>query len=53
MRYKKKTQRIVLPGEPEKRERAGTTVLGARTVLSAILAQSLMMVNLPYERIEK
>jgi hypothetical protein len=35
------------PGEPEKRVRAGTTVFGGMIVLSAILAQSLMMENFP------
>ena len=35
------------PGEPEKRARAGMTVLGGMMVLSAILAQSFMIVNLP------
>ena len=35
------------PGEPAKSAIAGTTVFGGTTVLSAILAQSLMMVNLP------
>jgi hypothetical protein len=35
------------PGEPEKRVRAGTTVFGGMIVLSAILAQSLMIENLP------
>lgn len=38
---------ISAPGEPEKSERAGMAVFGGRVVLSAILAQSLMMVNLP------
>ena len=36
-----------VPGEPENSDSAGTTVLGGIMVLSAILAQSLMMVNLP------
>lgn len=36
-----------VPGEPAKRARAGTTVLGGITVLSAILAQSLIIVNFP------
>ena len=35
------------PGEPEKRERAGTTVFGGTMVLSEIFAQSLMIVNFP------
>jgi hypothetical protein len=35
------------PGEPEKYDKAGTTVFGGRIVLSAILAQSLMIVNFP------
>ena len=39
--------RMYEPGEPEKRARAGMTVLGGIMVLSAILAQSFMMVNLP------
>jgi len=37
------------PGEPEKRDRAGITVLGGITVLSAILAQSFIVVNLPWK----
>jgi len=36
-----------MPGEPENSDSAGTTVLGGIMVLSAILAQSLTMVNLP------
>jgi hypothetical protein len=36
-----------IPGEPENSDRAGTTVFGGRIVLSAIFAQSLMIVNLP------
>lgn len=36
-----------VPGEPENNDSAGTTVLGGIMVLSAMLAQSLMMVNLP------
>lgn len=36
------------PGEPEYRVKAGITVLGGMMVLSAIFAQSLMMVNFPY-----
>jgi hypothetical protein len=36
-----------LPGDPVNRERAGTTVFGCKIVLSAILAQSLMIVNFP------
>ena len=39
-----------LPGEPPKSESAGMTVLGGTTVLSAILAQSFMIVNFPYSR---
>jgi hypothetical protein len=37
-----------IPGEPENRDKAGTTVFGGRMVLSAIFAQSLIMVNLPW-----
>lgn len=35
------------PGEPENNAKAGTTVFGGMIVLSAILAQSLMIVNFP------
>jgi hypothetical protein len=35
------------PGEPEKKVSAGITVLGGIMVLSAIFAQSLMIVNFP------
>ena len=35
------------PGDPANRASAGTTVFGGMTVLSAILAQSLMIVNFP------
>jgi hypothetical protein len=37
------------PGEPANRVNAGMTVFGGMTVLSAIFAQSLMIVNFPYE----
>ena len=36
-----------VPGDPAKSASAGTTVLGGMTVLSAILAQSLIIVNFP------
>jgi hypothetical protein len=39
------------PGEPANSESAGITVFGGMTVLSAIFAQSLMIVNFPW-RIE-
>jgi hypothetical protein len=42
-------KRLFEPGEPEKRARAGTTVFGGMIVLSAILAQSFIMVNLPFQ----
>lgn len=42
-----KSASIYAPGEPENRARAGMTVFAGMMVLSAILAQSLMMVNLP------
>jgi hypothetical protein len=35
------------PGDPENNARAGTTVFGGTMVLSAIFAQSLMIVNFP------
>jgi hypothetical protein len=35
------------PGEPAKRVNAGMTVLGGMMVLSAIFAQSLIIVNFP------
>ena len=40
---------ICLPGVPEKEARAGTTLLGSKTVLSAIFAQSFIIVNFPCE----
>lgn len=39
------------PGEPENSDNAGMTVLGGTMVLSAILAQSLIIVNFPYQTI--
>lgn len=41
-----------VPGEPAKNDSAGMTVFGGTTVLSAILAQSLMIVNLPCRILE-
>lgn len=38
---------VGLPGEPANNASAGTTVFGGIMVLSAIFAQSLIMVNLP------
>lgn len=35
------------PGDPENNASAGTTVFGGTIVLSAIFAQSLMIVNFP------
>ena len=35
------------PGEPRNTAKAGTTVFGGRTLLSSILAQSLIMQNFP------
>jgi len=43
------TNGMYKPGEPEKWARAGTTVFGGMMVLSAIFAQSLIMVNFPYQ----
>lgn len=40
--------RVYQPGEPANSERAGITVFGGTMVLSAILAQSLMIVNFPW-----
>lgn len=36
-----------LPGDPENNANAGMTVFGGTMVLSAILAQSLIIVNFP------
>ena len=41
-------QGACIPGEPAKNDKAGMTVFGGTTVLSAILAQSLIIVNLPW-----
>jgi len=38
------------PGEPEKKAKAGITVLGGIMVLSATFAQSLMIANFPWAR---
>lgn len=42
-----------IPGLPENRAKAGTTVFGGKMVLSVILAQSFMIANLPLKKIQK
>lgn len=41
------TSRCDKPGEPENSDNAGITVFGGTMVLSAIFAQSLIIVNFP------
>ena len=46
-------ERKYSPGDPPNSANAGTTVLGGMTVLSAILAQSLIIVNFPWEQCQQ